>query len=311
MEAKMTVQTKRSFLGWAAVGMAMLMAIGVGGCANAYGPPDLVGLSVVDRDTGQPLRVWRHNGRMFVAGRPGARYALRVSNHTGNRVMVVLSVDGVNILTGETAGYDQRGYVFDPYEEYDLNGWRKSDSEVAAFTFAPLPESYAARTGRPGDVGVIGMAVFRERAPVRDVYPEAPAHRWRAPDSSGRGGLDLQRPSPAPPPAEAPATRSAPSSGANAAAEDQAPGDMARREDERLGTGHGEREWSVVTTVDFVRATSYPQSIRRIEYNTYANLVAAGVIPARPYAEHRPQPFPGNPGGYVPDPPPGPDGYDD
>jgi hypothetical protein len=82
-----------------------------------------VDMTVVDRDTGQPLRVWRHDGRLFVAGQPGARYALRVTNHTDARVLVVMSVDGVNILTGETAGYGQKGYVFSPYQTFDIAGW--------------------------------------------------------------------------------------------------------------------------------------------------------------------------------------------
>ena len=82
---------------------------------GAQAAADLVDLQVMDRETGQPLRVWRHRGRLFVAGQPGARYSLRVTNNTGGRVLVVMSVDGVNILTGETAGYGQRGYVFGPY----------------------------------------------------------------------------------------------------------------------------------------------------------------------------------------------------
>jgi hypothetical protein len=58
--------------------------------------------------------------------------------------------------------------------------------------------------------------------------------------------------------------------------------------------------------VSFERATPYPQSIRQIEYDTYANLVARGVIPPWAHAEpHRPRPFPSNPNGqgFVPDPP--------
>src|SRR5437868_1592504 len=124
----------------AAAVMAMAMA-GLAGAAQAYVAPDPVDLSVVDRESGQVLRIWRHHGRQFVAGRPGARYSLRVTNRTAGRVLVVLSVDGVNILTGETADYGQRGYVFSPYESYDLSGWRKSDTEIAAFTFAPLSQS--------------------------------------------------------------------------------------------------------------------------------------------------------------------------
>ena len=78
-----------------------------------------------------------------------------------------------------------------------------------------------------------------------------------------------------------------------------------QRRTEKLGTAHGAREWSVVTTVGFQRATTYPQLIRRIEYDSYPNLVALGVVrPPRP-APHRPRPFPSN-GGYAPDPPGGP-----
>ncbi|HEX7944029.1 MAG TPA: hypothetical protein VF495_05150, partial [Phenylobacterium sp.] len=97
-----------------------ISTLGLAGAARADVPADLVDLKVVDRETGETARVWRHAGRLFVAGRPGARYSLRVTNNSAGRVLVVMSVDGVNILTGETAGYDQRGYVFRPYESYDV-----------------------------------------------------------------------------------------------------------------------------------------------------------------------------------------------
>jgi hypothetical protein len=282
-------------------------AIGYAGAAKAQGAADLVDITVVDRDTGQPLRTWRHHGRLFVAGQPGARYSLRVANHTDGRVLVVMSVDGVNVLTGETAGYGQRGYVFGPYQSYDVSGWRKSDTEVAAFTFAPLPQSYAARTGRPGDVGVIGVAAFKERvfAPVAAAAPVAePSSRARSDSSNGVEELVVtgQRnaPSPAaPPPATARMARSPRSA---------APSDAvvtAERRAEKLGTGHGAREWSVTYTVPFERASASPQLIRRIEYDTFDNLVASGVIP-RPWdGGRRPRPFPSNDeeGRYVPDPP--------
>src|SRR5690242_9678489 len=111
--------------------LAAVLGLPVGAAASGaaarviLGPAELVSLTVVDRETGEPMRVWRHRGRAFIAGRPGARYSLRVTNQTGGRVLAVMSVDGVNILTGETAGFDQRGYVFDPYETYDISGWRK------------------------------------------------------------------------------------------------------------------------------------------------------------------------------------------
>jgi hypothetical protein len=216
--------------------------------------------------------------------------------------MVVLSVDGVNILSGQTASYDQNGYVFDPHESYDVSGWRKSDTQVAAFAFAPLSQSYAARTGRPGDVGVIGMAVFKEKVVVPPPEPKTsetgPEWRDQADRSSAFDAPASRRtvPAPAPPPP----------SGAPPPQDRLARGGVASEQDERLGTAHGAREWSVVRTVSFERATPYPQSIRQIEYDTYAHLVALGVIPRWRDQEPRPRPFPLNPDGegFVPDPPP-------
>ena len=45
----------------------------------------------------------------------------------------------------------------------EITGWRKSLERTAAFYFTDLGDSYAARTGRPQNVGVIGVAVFQER----------------------------------------------------------------------------------------------------------------------------------------------------
>ena len=75
--------------------------------------------------------------------------------------------------------------------------------------------------------------------------------------------------------------------------------------DEKLGTGHGDREQSVMIIVPFERATPYPQFTQEIAYDTHDNLVAMGVIPAWRYGERRPRPFPSNPAGagFVPDPP--------
>jgi hypothetical protein len=274
--------------------------------ATAFADP--VDLSVVDRDTGRPLRIWRHDGRLFVAGRPGARYSLRVANNTNGRVLVVMSVDGVNILTGETANYDQRGYIFDAHESYAVNGWRKSDTEVAAFTFAALPESYAARTGRPADVGVIGMAVFDERASVEEPTDEADqtappygadtTRRSIAPPTAVPSPQGFSARMAAPPPPPAPSAEAPAQSSAIVTAE--------RRQD-KLGTAHGAREWSVATEAPFERATDYPQFVSQIEYDSYDNLVASGVIQPAWNGQHRPRPFPSHPAGegFVPDPPGG------
>jgi hypothetical protein len=71
----------------------------------------------------------------------------------------------------------------------------------------------------------------------------------------------------------------------------------------KLGTGHGERENSVVTNTEFERESSSPAEVIRIRYDSYANLLAMGVIPAPRPVQPRPNPFPDGAVGYTPDPP--------
>ena len=150
----------------AATAGALMLA---GGCAHAVG--GTVDVRVMDRATGETLPIYWHEGKWWVAGKPGRRYAVALTNRGGGRVLTVVSVDGVNVISGETAAPDQAGYVLSSGQVAQITGWRKDMSRVAAFEFTALPNSYAARTGRPDNVGVIGVAVFRER--VRYVPPPA------------------------------------------------------------------------------------------------------------------------------------------
>ncbi|NRF66923.1 hypothetical protein HLB44_08005 [Aquincola sp. S2] len=279
--------TRRSLLA-----VMSALAAGAGGllatgCATAEARPygGLAALEVYDRDSGQVLPTYHHDGRRFVPGRPGARYALRLRNLTGARVLVVLSVDGVNVISGETADWSQTGYVLDPGRSYDINGWRKSGTQIAAFEFAPIEHSYAALTGRPGNVGVIGMAVFRERVYAPPPPPVAPPIARS--ESLGRAeSRAADAAAPAAPSAQAPREKSAEESAVAGS---------------RLGTGHGQREWSVSQRTRFERASSSPEQLSQLEYDSHERLVAAGIIPG-PMAHTRPRPFPSNQG-FVPDPP--------
>ena len=264
---------------------------------------NLVRVEVLDRDNGDTLRVWRdHRGGAVVAGRPGARYAVRLINTTGERVLAVVAIDGVNVVTGETASAAQRGYVLDPWQRAEITGWRKSNDEVAAFEFTSLSDSYAARTGRPLDVGVIGVAAFREapRGEVSEARPEPP------PRPSPRDGLaGASKATPPMSPSYDTATA------ASAAPEERSVADSARasgrvqaapQPSERLGTGHGARETSVVRLTDFERASSQPDQRLSIRYDSVENLAAAGIVPPPRLADRGPHAFPADPG-YVPDPP--------
>lgn len=142
--------------------------------ANAWAHGRLADLAVYDRAEGRWLQVYRHDGRAYVVGKPGHEYQIRVTNRLHEELLAVVSVDGVNVITGQTANPSQSGYVIAPRGMLDINGWRKSLSHTAAFYFIALPDSYAARTGRPDDVGVIGVALFRRKSqPIAPAAPDA------------------------------------------------------------------------------------------------------------------------------------------
>lgn len=242
--------------------LAMLVSPAVAG----HGRP-LVQLELVDRDSGQPLPGYSHRARLYVPGTPGHRYAVRLRNHGGERVLVVLSVDGVNAVTGQDAAPDQSGYVLEPGQVADINGWRKSLSDVAQFVFTDLADSYAARTGRPDDVGVVGVAVFREKprpvAPALSAAPESERSRVQARASEPARDEDA---------------------GASRA----------------LGTGHGQREWAPTRHTAFERASRRPAQVTELHYDSRERLIALGVIATPHPIASVPRAFPG---GFVPDPP--------
>jgi len=255
----------------------------------------LADVTVVDRDTGATLPVHYARGEYWVAGRPGARYAVTVHNRIGERVLAVPSVDGVNVLSGETAAWDQRGYVFSPYERYQITGWRKSSSEVAAFEFSSIGDSYASRTGRPANVGVIGVALFREQPPAPP--PSVTAEPYGQRRESGNGLPPPTPSSPASPARAAEAESSARSLSADSVAK-AAPAPTAR-----LGTAHGQRETSVVTQTTFTRLQERPNEVISIRYDSRENLVASGVIREPRPRLPVPRAFPeSDSASYVPDP---------
>lgn len=251
--------------------------------AASAGAGNLIDLQVVSRVSGLPLATYVHRGSTYVIGNPGEPYGLRLTNRSGERVLAVLSVDGINVISGQGAAHSQSGYVLDPWASAEIKGWRKSMAEVAQFYFTPLPDSYAARSGRPANVGVIGVAAFREYVePVPEPVPYAA--------QPAAPSIDGQR---------AEAARDAAQAPAPASSEARAAGARAKREAERLGTGHGGREASPTYYTEFRRASERPAEILSLFYDSRANLQARGILPRPPRPIH-PQPFPGD--GFVPDP---------
>jgi len=238
--------------------MALLSLTTLSACANER----LVDVKIRDKDRYTTLETYYDHNKTYVAGRPGHRYSVMLQNLTGERVLAVVSIDGVNAISGQTAGASQTGYVLAPYQSMEVRGWRKSMQDVAQFRFTDLPDSYAARTGRPDNVGVIGVAAFRERRyePAYNYEEDngyqddryEPRASERSRDSAAAG-------------AAAPAMKSQRSMAESESRQD-------------LGTGHGERRYDPARSTTFERESSYPNQVSKVFYDSYEALVDRGVI---------------------------------
>jgi len=173
--------------------------------------------------------------------------------------------------------------VLEPGGYVNIQGWRKDLSRTAAFYFSDPSDSYAARTGRPADLGVIGVALFPERPIERQGWLSRD-RRAEATDSRERAEADAAQ--------ESKASRAA---GATASAP--------AMQQPSLGTGHGRGEYSPVERVEFERASAQPDEMIAIRYERRETLVAMGVLPEYRYSPRRrdPDPFPAALG-FVPDP---------
>jgi hypothetical protein len=278
----------------------LLVGLGVLGVrTDSHAAGRLADVQIIDRDTGSVLPMYRSRGEYWVAGSPGARYSIVIQNHRGERILAVAAVDGINVISGETGAWGQSGYVFNPGESYEIAGWRKSNVEIAAFNFTAASNSYADRTGRPANVGVIGVALFLERpAPVQsyESFDRRSEESGYAQNRAERGADSAAR-------AAAPSLNSAAASAPRL--EEVKPYAAPSAPAQKLGTGHGPRETSYVQNTTFDRLSSTPNELIKIRYDSYGNLVAMGVVPTRPTWQ-RPNPFPDSPlPRYVPDPPGG------
>lgn len=217
-------------------------------------------------------------GSIYYAGQDGQQYAIRIANNTAARVEVVVTVDGRDVMSGKLGDFKrQRGYVIDPFGEVVIDGFRRSLDHVAAFRFSSVRDSYTGRRGTPQHAGVIGVAVFRERAVRR---------AWKV-DAFG-DGLGAHDEASATRSKSPPATK--PALGAT---------EQRRAGAEKLGTEFGETLVSQVVEVPFVRSNgTKPDELHKITYDSAERLRARGVpiepvFVAEPWDRGEPQPWPG------------------
>lgn len=205
----------------------------VAGIAQAHAPSP-VSIEIVGAN-GQVFREFSVNARdgslrSYLQAEKGARYQVRVRNTTGERLGLVIAVDGRNIINGAKSDLarSEPMYVLAPYEAQDYAGWRANLEAINEFYFTDWSDSYAEAFGDRTARGVIAVAVYGEVPPPRPVYRPYD-ERERSVDSAG-----------------APAASASPSARSDAAAEKSA------------GTGYGERRVDRAVQVEFVARDQAP-----------------------------------------------------
>ncbi len=273
----------------------------------------LVSLTL-EQPGGIGLPAFMHLGSLYFAGQPGERYDLRLTNNTGERVEVVITVDGRDVISGELGNYKkQRGYVLDPWGSVVISGYRQSLDQVAAFRFSELGGSYTALRGSPEHAGVVGVAVFTEKRrsarrhkkalavtppppPYYEPYYQGPVASAEPPtafpESEGR-----DRKSEAAADEAAPMTAPAPIDGAGS-------GFSPPPAQSQIGTAYGESQYSAVQEVEFKRHRKRkPDAILTVYYDTAQGLASRGITASMPVASPiQPQPFPAERGFAEPPP---------
>jgi hypothetical protein len=265
--------------------------------ARAYGDVDtaggLVGVSVeVAGRTTALYPAPDGSARHYLEACEGARYAVTLTNRTRERLGVVLTVDGLNVVSGQRDLGRGRMYVLAPFEQTTVRGWRSSLAEVRQFTFVDERASYATRSGlASGRMGWIEVAVYREERP----WVASPCGRGLC-DDAGRDRFGARQPqdrvdaaeSPDAPAAASPMPEGRAKSEADAeesrpAAEGLRRAPAPRRNESFPGTGWGDRAYDPVTVVDF-RAQAGPAERTTLRYEYARSLRALGILP-RPAQE--------------------------
>lgn len=234
---------------------------------------------------GKPVDEYLHDSKTFLEGKEGTEFSLRLRNRTGRRALFVPTIDGLSVMDGKEASFDSQGYIVNAYSSETIDGWRTSDDKVAKFFFAAVKESYAVKTGKGDNVGVIGCAVFEEKERVRVetivikeiiekpiyVYPHWPYYNYphnnvfflSSNNHGGGGGGGMMTTS-----GNAGVGMTTATGGAQASSLVQASAS--------IGTGFGEEKFSPVRNVSFDKE-SQPSAVFTLFYNTRENLRAMGV----------------------------------
>jgi hypothetical protein len=198
---------------------------------------------------GQPLSEHAARGTTYIEAAEGREYSIRLRNHTGSRIAVALSVDGLNTIDARTTSApDAAKWILDPYQAVTLDGWQTGSSTARRFFFTSEGRSYGNWLGRTANLGLVAAVAFREKS-----RPIA----WRDERRSSVGPSEK---------AASPAPAADASEGAGGLSEEMAATGIGREVDHRVQRVRFEAEASPAASVE-------------LRYEFRDALVRLGVLP--------------------------------
>lgn len=218
---------------------------------------DDVGFSIVINN--KVVDVYEHDFDKYIWAKKGNEYGIMIWNKTNRRVEVVISVDGINIITGETANYSQRGYVINsntyPNLKNVIPGFRIDEKYAGNFTFGGLKNTYANILNKPDNIGVIGAAFFHEKEKFIAIKPIRPVEYYN-------GNPVIYR---------------------------------SLSCDDKIGTEFGRQSRFETKSVEFERGSDIPFKMLNIFYKSKNELKKMGIdVDKKRNMNKKPIPFPGN-----------------
>ena len=133
-------------------------------------------------------RYLKNEYRAYLEAINGDNYALRIRNHSNQRLGLVVAVDGRNIISGKKSNlkHYENMYILDPYQTQSYSGWRTSSSDIHRFYFTDSQDSYAEAFGDDTAMGVIAVAVYEEKHPKFKIFRQKESAKSRAPAPENR-----------------------------------------------------------------------------------------------------------------------------
>jgi hypothetical protein len=189
----MTTTAARTLFVFLTFVSALIASPGPATSDDVRSTPPAAGYSMEILVDGVPLERHVSRGRTYVEALPGREYSIRLRNHTDLRTAFALSVDGLNTIDAKTTSARTASkWILDPWQEITIDGWQTSASKARRFFFTTEESSYGAWLGKTTNLGVIAVAVFREKrmkaqAPSRGAMEAEPRSMDLSDDSAATG----------------------------------------------------------------------------------------------------------------------------